>query len=269
VLGGVIMEKSNHSTLFSLDGKTAVITGASGDLGMAMASALAKSGANIVAAARDEDRLINMVKQLTKFGNAIAVPTDVTDRKQVQLLMNSTMEKFGSVDILITAAGLQIRNSAQKFTDEEWDRVIGVNLTGTFICCQEAAKYMIPKKSGVIITISSLTAEIGIPNMLAYVASRGGIRQLTKALAVEWAKLGIRVNSIGPGRFRTQMTEDLFNDNSTRDSFLSSIPFGRAGVPSDIEGLTLFLASNASKYMTGQSIYLDGGWLAAGGNLTR
>lgn len=266
MLGGVIMQKSDLSDLFSLKGKTAVITGASGDLGIAMSTALAKSGANIVAAGRNEDKLNEKIKHITKLGNAIAVPTDVRDRKQVEFLMNTTMEKFGSLDILITAAGIQIRNSALNFTDEDWNNVIGVNLTGTFICCQEAAKYMIPQKSGVIITISSLTAEIGIPNMVAYVASRGGIRQLTKALAVEWANLGIRVNSIGPGRFKTNMTEDIFDDNSTREKFLSCIPFGRAGVPTDIEGVTLFLASNASKYMTGQCIYLDGGWLAAGGN---
>ena len=232
-----------------------------------MAEALANAGASIVAASLDDERFGKSVAQLRRsFGDRLlAVPTDVTSREQVRQLMKKAVDRFGQIDILITAAGVQVRKAAEDFTDDDWQKVLSVNLTGTFLCCQEAARYMMARRYGRIITITSLTAEIGIPNMAAYVASRGGIRQLTKALAVEWAKYGINVNSIGPGRFRTRMTEELFADKSIAESFLKLIPAGRAGVPEDLAGVTVFLASDASAYLTGQTIYVDGGWLAGGG----
>lgn len=261
------MNKTEYPPLFSLKGRTAVVTGASGDLGTAMAGALAEAGASIVAAAIDDERLAQCVRQLEPRCPAgfLAVPVDVTKRDQVQSLMKKAADRFGHIDILVTAAGIQIRKPAVDFGDDDWQRVLTTNLTGTFLCCQEAARLMIPRKYGRIITVTSLTAEIGIPNMAAYVASRGGIRQLTKALAVEWARYGITVNAIGPGRFRTRMTEELFSDKAVAESFLKLIPAGRAGVPEDLAGVTVFLASDASAYLTGQTIYVDGGWLAGGG----
>jgi NAD(P)-dependent dehydrogenase (short-subunit alcohol dehydrogenase family) len=261
------MSKPEYPALFSLNGKTAVITGASGDLGVAMAGALAEAGASVVAAALDDERFGESVEQLRRScgDRLLAVPTDVTSREQVRQLMKKAVDQFGQIDVLITAAGVQVRKAAADFTDDDWQHVLSVNLTGTFLCCQEAARYMMAKRHGRIITVTSLAAEIGIPNMAAYVASRGGIRQLTKALAVEWAKYGINVNAIGPGRFRTRMTEDLFSDEAVTESFLKLIPAGRAGVPEDLAGVTVFLASDASTYLTGQTIYIDGGWLAGGG----
>ncbi len=261
------MTKNNSNLQFSLSGKTAVITGASGDLGFAMAQALGNAGANLVLASQNKKKLqIAAKKSDIDKSKILLVPTDVTDTEQVKLLMKAAFERFGCIDILVTAAGIQIRKPAIKFTRDEWERVLNVNLSGTFFCCQAAAKYMIKQKSGKIIMISSLTAEIGIPNMAAYAASRGAIRQLAKALAVEWARFGISVNCIGPGRFRTKMTEDIFSDDVTRESFLKLIPMKRAGIPSDLAGVVVFLASDASNYITGQSIYVDGGWLASGGN---
>ena len=148
-----------------------------------------------------------------------------------------------------------------------WNEVLKVNLTGTFYCAQAVAKHMIKRKTGRIILISSLTAEIGIPNIGAYAASRGGIKQFGKTMAVELASNGITVNSVGPGRFRTKMTEDLFLNQSKREKFLDVIPMKRAGIPDDLSGILIFLASDSSSYITGQSIYVDGGWLAAGGNV--
>lgn len=261
------MSKTDESTLFSLKGRTAVITGASGDLGIAMAEALARAGASIVAAALDDARLPAAAEKLHAVcGDRLLVrPVDVTSREQVHDLMAKAVERFGRIDILVTAAGVQVRKAAVDFTDADWQRVLAINLTGTFLCCQEAARHMIPNRYGRIITITSLTAEIGIPNMIAYAASRGGIRQLTKALAVEWARHGITVNALGPGRFRTKMTEDLFADPAVAESFLRLIPAGRPGVPADLAGAVVFLASEASRYLTGQSLYVDGGWLAGGG----
>ncbi|MEI6727040.1 MAG: SDR family oxidoreductase [Actinomycetes bacterium] len=243
------------------------MTGASGDLGLAMAHALAEAGASIVAGVAADRTYEESVERLrcSCGDRVVAVPTDVTSREQVRKLMSAAVDRFGSIGVLITAAGVQVRKSAEELDDDDWARVLDVNLTGTFVCCQEAMRYMAPERHGRIITITSLAAEIGIPNMAAYVASRGGIRQLTKALAVEWAKYGITVNAIGPGRFRTRMTADLFSDEVVAESFLRLIPAGRAGVPEDLAGVTVFLASDASAYVTGQTIYVDGGWLAAGG----
>jgi gluconate 5-dehydrogenase len=252
---------------FSLEDRVAVVTGASGDLGLAMAQALAGAGATIVLASRDSKRLENARQRMPADAARVWVRTvDVTDAVQVQSLMQETVQRFGRLDILVHAAGTQLRKAAVEVTPEEWDRVLGVNLSGSFYCCQAAARCMIPQRSGRIIMVSSLTAEIGIPNIAPYVASKGAIRSLTKALAVEWAPHGITVNSIGPGRFRTSMTEDVFSDESVKESFLRLIPMGRAGLPADLAGIALLLASDASGYITGQSIYVDGGWLAAGGS---
>ena len=247
--------------------KVAVVTGASGDLGSAMAGALAEAGAKVVLAARDVAALEAAAQRLAvESARLLVIPVDVTDVGQVQALMSRTVEQLGRIDVLVTAAGVQVRKPAVDLTKEEWEAVLNVNLSGTFFCCQAAGRYMIRQRAGKVIMVSSLTAEIGLPNMAAYVATRGGIRQLCKALAVEWSPVGINVNCLGPGRFRTRMTESIFADAATRASFLNVIPMKRAGVPSDLAGATVFLASDASSYITGQSLYIDGGWLAAGGN---
>jgi len=252
---------------FSLRGKVAVVTGASGDLGSAMAQALGKAGAQLVLASRNRAKLESVKKTIDVLGENILIKeTDVTEPEQVRSLVEKTVEVFGRLDIIVTAAGIQLRKPAIEFTPYEWEMVLKVNLSGTFLCCQAAAKKMIPQGGGRMILMSSLTAEIGIPNMVAYVAGRGGIRQLTKALAVEWAKHGITVNCIGPGRFQTKMTEDVFSNNEIKESFMKLIPMGRQGTPDDLAGLIVFLASDYAPYLTGQSIYIDGGWLASGGN---
>ncbi|HNQ45477.1 MAG TPA: SDR family oxidoreductase [Syntrophorhabdus sp.] len=256
-----------HSLDFSLRGKVAIVTGASGDLGFAMAQALGLAGACVVLSSRNRVKLEDARERIgIDKKNILTQEVDVTKPRQVKLLVRKTIESFGRLDVLVTAAGVQMRKPAIDFAPREWERVLKVNLSGTFFCCQEAAKQMVSSGGGRIILISSLTAEIGLPNMAPYVASRGAIRQLTKALAVEWASKGVTVNSIGPGRFRTHMTEELFASEKIRESFISLIPMGRAGIASDLSGLTVFLASDHSKYLTGQSIYVDGGWLASGGN---
>ena len=254
-------------SMFSLEGRVAVVTGASGDIGAAMARALAAAGARLVLASRNEQNLA-AVSDATGIDRSriLVVPTDVTDAAAVEHLVARTVEMFGRLDVLVTAAGIQMRKSALEMSPAEWRDVLDVNLTGTFLSCRAAAQAMIRQGAGRIIMVSSLTAEIGLPGMPAYVASRGGIRQLAKALATEWAPHGITVNCVGPGRMRTAMTEGLFVDDRARESFMRLIPAGRAGVPEDLAGVTIFLASDAASYVTGQSIYVDGGWLSAGGN---
>jgi NAD(P)-dependent dehydrogenase (short-subunit alcohol dehydrogenase family) len=258
------MEKS----MFSLEKKVAIITGAAGDLGFAVSKAYLDAGASIVLAGRDQDRLDRAIQKLGGSSDRVTTcVVNVADARQVNAMIDGVIQKLGQIDILVTAAGIQRRFPALTFNHDAWNEVLQVNLNGTFYCAQAAARHMISRNSGRIIMITSLTAEIGIPNIAAYAASRGGIRQLCKTMAVEWAQHSITVNCIGPGRFRTKMTEDLFADASKRAKFLDVIPMRRAGVPADLAGVSVFLASDASSYITGQSIYVDGGWLAGGGNV--
>jgi NAD(P)-dependent dehydrogenase (short-subunit alcohol dehydrogenase family) len=257
-----------ENSIFSLQNRVAVVTGAAGDLGFAISKAYREAGAAVVLAGRDRDRLNRAVERLGgPSDRLITHVVDVADAGQVDAMIDGVIQRLGQIDILVTAAGIQRRFPAVTFDREAWKEVLRVNLDGTFYCAQAAARHMILRKSGRIIMITSLTAEIGIPDIAAYAASRGGIRQLCKTMAVEWARHGVTVNCIGPGRFRTRMTEDVFADESKRDKFLDVIPMRRAGVPDDLAGVAVFLASDSSSYITGQSIYVDGGWLAGGGNV--
>ena len=253
--------------MFSLLDKVAIVTGGAGDLGFAIAEAYSVAGAFVVLVGRDPDNLDLAIKKLSNPHRAITVPADVSDEDQVYAMVETVTEKYGSVDILVTAAGIQHRSSVLNFESNKWEQILKVNLTGAFYCAKAVAKYMANNKFGRIILISSLTAEIGIPNISAYAASRGGVRQFAKTLAVELAQDGVTVNCIGPGRFFTSMTADIFRDESKRKRFLSMIPMGGAGRPEDLAGISIFLASDSSGYITGQSFYVDGGWLASGGNV--
>jgi len=271
MLGGdgiLICKLMMNNSIFSLENKVAIVTGASGDLGFAISKAYVEAGAIVVMAARDNEKLKKSIQNLDGYSNRImACIVDVSDARQVQIMIDDVLQKLGQIDILVTAAGIQHRCPTIDFDHDAWNEVMRVNLNGTFYCAQGVAKHMVLRKTGRIIMVTSLTAEIGIPNISAYAASRGGIRQLCKTMAVELASHGITVNCVGPGRFMTKMTKDVFADAQKRDKFLSVIPMGRAGVPDDLVGVLLLLASSSSSYITGQSIYVDGGWLAGGGNV--
>ena len=243
---------------FNFREKVVVITGGEGAIGSALADAFLGAGAIVCTASR--------TKNEKHVSDREFVQMDVGSAGSVQDAIDYITKQYNKIDILITAAGIQIRKPALEFEVDEWDQVIKTNLYGSFFAAQNVAKAMINNKFGRIIFISSLTSEIGLPNMVPYVASRGGIKQLAKALAVEWASNGITVNCIGPGRLKTPMTEDIFSDPETSKSFLRLIPQNRAGIPADIVGAALFLASDEAGYITGQTIYIDGGWLAGGGN---
>lgn len=253
--------------MFSLSEKVAIVTGGAGDLGLAIAKAYSQAGAYVVLVGRNEEKLKVAQKQLSDPQRSMTCVADVSDDAQVDAMVERVHQHYGRIDILVTAAGIQHRSPTLTFDHMKWEQVLKVNLTGTFYCAQAVAKHMVKPKAGRIIMITSLTAEFGIPNISAYAASRGGIRQLSKTLAVELAQDGITVNCIGPGRFHTSMTSDVFRDDVKREKFLSVIPMGRAGTPEDLAGVAVFLASDASAYITGQSIYVDGGWLAACGNI--
>lgn len=250
-----------------LDGRVALVTGGSRGLGLGMALALAHAGANVALAARTERQLqqgAELIQQKTGR-RALVLPTDVSQVAAVRQMVQDTVHQLSRLDILVNAAGINIRQPADSFSEEEWDRLFAVNLKGAFFACQEAARVMRRQGKGKIINLGSLTFELAVPNVVLYAASKGGLRQLTRALAVEWAGDNINVNAIAPGRFWTEMTDSVFSDPELYEAAVSIIPQGRPGVPADLAGATLLLASDASDYITGETIVVDGGWLVNAG----
>ncbi len=250
-----------------LDGRVALVTGGSRGLGLGMALALAHAGADVALAARSPDQLAQAAQLLRdQTGReAITLPTDVSRVQEVRAMVADTVAHFGRLDVLVNGAGVNIRKPADAFNEDDWDRLMAVNLKSAFFASQEAARAMRPLGKGKIINLGSLSFEIAVPNVALYVASKGGMRQITKALAIEWAKDRINVNAIAPGRFWTTLTDAVFSNNELYESAVSVIPQGRPGIPADLAGATVLLASDAGDYITGQTIVVDGGWLAGGG----
>jgi len=247
----------------SLKGKVAVVTGANSGLGKAMATGLAEAGADISLVSRRMPELREAAQDIEKLGRkAIPISADVTSLKSIEEMVNKVLSEFGRIDILVNNAGTTERMPVESFTEEAWDKVMALNLKGAFFCAQAVGKVMIKQGSGKIINTASLLSVIGVPNAVAYGAAKGGISQITKCMAIEWAKYNINVNAIGPGYFRTPLTKPLQDDPVRSSQILNRIPMQRWGDPDDLKGIVVFLASEASNYVTGQTIYVDGGWLA-------
>jgi len=248
--------------LFNLEGKTAIITGGSRGLGKAMTQALSEAGAKVAIISRTESELEKTAAEINSSGgNCTYQALDIMNRADFQAFVDRLYEENGSVDILINAAGVNKRHSFLDFPEDDWDQVVNTNLKSVYQVSQVVIPYMQKNNYGKIINIASLTSEIGLPNMAAYVASKGAISQFTKALAVEFAESGINVNAIGPGYFKTELTMPLFKDEEKVAWMMSRIPLKKIGDPDDLKGAAVFLASGASNYITGQTIYVDGGWL--------
>jgi NAD(P)-dependent dehydrogenase (short-subunit alcohol dehydrogenase family) len=249
-----------------LDGQVALVTGGSRGLGLGMALALAEVGADIALAARSIDQLENAAQLIQHRGrSAYIIPTDVSQVVSVQAMVDATVEHFGRLDVLVNGAGINIRKPADDITEDEWDSLMAVNIKSVFFTCQAAARHMRKQGGGRIINLGSLTFEIAVPNVSLYATSKGGMRQLTRALAIEWARDNINVNAIAPGRYWTAMTDAVFSVPELYNSAVSVIPQGRPGIPADLAGATVLLATEAGRYITGQTIVIDGGWLAGGG----
>jgi NAD(P)-dependent dehydrogenase (short-subunit alcohol dehydrogenase family) len=256
---------------FRLDGRTALVTGGGRGLGLGMAQALAYCGANIALASRTESELENAAEMIRAIGRkAIILPTDVSDAEAVQAMVRKAAEQLGRLDILVNCAGINFRKPWDAFTIEDWDKIMAVNVKGAFFAAQEAARVMRDQKAeracrGKIINVGSIAFEIVVPNIALYAISKGGMRQMTRALAVELAKHSICVNAVAPGRFWTKMTDSVFSVPELYDSAVSVIPMSRPGVATDLAGVTALLASDASDYITGQTVMVDGGWTAGAG----
>jgi len=246
---------------FNLTGKVAIVTGASRGLGAGMAIGLAEAGADLVVVA-SSSRLQETVDKIKALGRrCIGVQVDLIDTKVIPQIIDSALKEYGRIDILINCAGIIRRAPAIEFSEKDWDDVIQINQKATFFLCQAAAKEMLKQKKGKIVNIASLLSFQGGIIVPSYTASKSAVAGLTKALANEWAPLGINVNAIAPGYMATEMTEALQKSAERAPAILARIPAGRWGTPEDMKGLAVFLASDASEYLQGQVISVDGGWM--------
>ncbi|MCL5779913.1 MAG: SDR family oxidoreductase [Firmicutes bacterium] len=249
--------------LFDLNGKVAIFVGGGGGLGRTISLGLARAGANVIPVSRDKERNREAVEEIVALGRkSLLTSVDVTDEQDVKRLVDEVMAKFGHIDILINAAGKNYKKPALELTGEEWDDVLAVNLKGTFLVCKAVGEKMIAQKSGKIINIASLGSHLGITRSAAYCASKGAVLQLTKVLAAEWAPYGINVNCISPGYFKTPLTEKMLSVKETYDKIVNRTPMQRLGLPEDLVGATIFLCSDASNFVTGSTIAVDGGFLS-------
>jgi NAD(P)-dependent dehydrogenase (short-subunit alcohol dehydrogenase family) len=253
-----IMEK------FDLKGRCAIVTGAAKGLGKAMAEALADAGASIIIADIDVDTAEMTAGQLVERGtHAIVVKTDVTEKKDCDLLVEASLEKFGSIDILVNNAGICVHEKAEEMSYNDWKKVMDVNINGVFLLSQAVGKMMIRQKKGSIINISSMSGIIvNTPQcQCAYNTSKAGVIMLTKSLAAEWIEHNIRVNAIAPGYMKTELTRPYFEENSDMvKRWLDFLPAKRPGDPEELGGLVVYLASDASSYTTGGVFVVDGGY---------
>ncbi len=257
--------KSNVSTaLFDLTGQTALITGSTRGIGFALAQGLAEAGAIVILNSRQQDAVTQAVAKLQALGlNARGAAFNVADQKSVDAAFEGFDREGLAIDILINNAGIQHRQPMLELSLEDWNRVINTNLTAAFMVGRAAARRMVDRgHGGKIINIGSLTSEAGRATVAPYTVAKGGIKMLSKAMAAEWAQFNIQANSIGPGYILTDMNEALVNNPSFDAWVKSSNPAQRWGRPEELVGTAIFLASEASSYVNGQIIYVDGGWLS-------
>ncbi|MGW7544213.1 SDR family NAD(P)-dependent oxidoreductase [Streptomyces sp. NPDC054770] len=251
------------NTRLRLDGKTVWVTGAGKGLGRAMAVALHQAGATLAVTARTAADLEQLAGELSGHGGKVlAVPASVSDSAAVRTAVERVTEWAGRLDVLVNCAGISPHFTRSEYvTDGDWQQVLDVNLAGTFYCCREAGKVMLAQGSGSIVNVSSVHAGTGFERIAAYAASKGGVEALTKALAVEWAEHGVRVNTLAPGYFRTDLSSGLL-DSRWGERIVRGTPLGRVGEADELGGAAVFLASDASRFMTGTTVTVDGGWTA-------
>ncbi|WP_136605025.1 SDR family NAD(P)-dependent oxidoreductase [Paenibacillus dokdonensis] len=248
---------------FSIQNKIAIVTGASKGIGYGLAKSLAAAGAIVAVMARSRDSLDQLVEEITEAGGqAKAYELDVRDVKQIGNVFGQVAEDFGRLDIVVNNAGLGEGMPAEDVTEEYWDEMMDVNLKGVFFCCQAAGRIMLEQGSGKIINVSSQVSIVGITDGVAYCASKGGVNQLTKVLALEWSSRGVCINAVGPTFIYTPGTAERLDTPEFRDEVLARIPAGRIGTIEDVAGAVIYLASPASDLVTGTLLLVDGGWTA-------
>jgi len=247
--------------IFDLTGKVAIVTGGNQGIGLAISRGLAQAGAAVIIANRRAEEGAKAAQSLKQEGlNAASISTDVRDESSIAATVAKTIENYGKIDILVNNAGVIVRKLAEEITREDWDHMININLRGMFFCCQFVGKEMIKQKKGKIINISSDASQRATPERSVYATSKAGVSHLTRCLAVEWAKYNINVNAIGPGPTITPLNEQYYKENPDKlKQMIESLPLGRVGDTSDYMGAAVFLASEASNFMTGQTLLIEGG----------
>jgi NAD(P)-dependent dehydrogenase (short-subunit alcohol dehydrogenase family) len=249
-----------------LSGRVALITGAGRGIGRAIALGYAREGADLLLTSRSAGELEQAAEAVRAAGvEALVAPADVTDVAQVRALAQAAIQRFGRVDVLVNAAGIPMVAPTVDLALEDWQRAFDINMTGTFLCCQAIGRLMLEQGRGAIINIASLTSFVGFPQRAAYAATKGAVVQFTKALAVEWAPQGVRVNAIAPGWIRTALQDRLVAEGKLdRGPIIARTPARRLGEPDDIVGPAIFLASDEAAFIVGETLVVDGGWLAYG-----
>lgn len=245
---------------FQLTGKTAVVTGGGRGIGRALAIGLAEAGADVAILSRTKKELVETAAEIEKTGRrAYPIEADLTKREDIEAAVREIVEETGQIHILVNNAGMNIRTPALEVTDEEWHQIVETNLHSAFMMTQAAAREMKKSGGGNIINISSVGGHVALRTGVVYAATKAGLIQMTKTLATEWAQYGIRVNAIGPWYFKTPLTEKLLADEDYLNDILAQTPMKRVGELRDLVGPTVFLASEASGYVTGQTLFVDGG----------
>jgi gluconate 5-dehydrogenase len=248
------------NTLFDLSGQTAIVTGTSRGLGQYLARALATAGADLVLTSRKREALAGFEAEIKAMGRrAVALELDVRSQQSIEQMAAEAEAAFGQIHILVNNAGCNIRKPALDVTWDDWNQILETNLRGTFFVAQAVARRMIAKSYGRIVNIGSVTSVFGYAGLAPYGASRGGVRQLTMSLADDWGKHGVTVNCLAPGWFRTEQNKVLYENQEWVDYLVDRIPVKRPGEPHDLDGAVVFLASEASRYVTGQTLLVDGG----------